>query len=184
MSSELDDVARSLFIGQIPNIWRKLAPDTLKSLGNWILYFLQRFSQYTSWVREQWPAHGAARGRLRPLPAFPTPAAPATCVSSWPGAPETVSASPSASVSLFLLLFWFEAVGVGPLQLSALLRESALETSIRVPPGPARSFWGSPLCRRPGPFALVDTEAATVGFSSSFSCQHQRQPGHAPWART
>lgn len=50
MSNELDDVARSLFLGQIPNIWRKLAPDTLKSLGNWMLYFLRRFSQYTSWV--------------------------------------------------------------------------------------------------------------------------------------
>ncbi|OWK14865.1 hypothetical protein Celaphus_00000391, partial [Cervus elaphus hippelaphus] len=48
MSSELDDVARSLFLGQIPNIWRKLAPDTLKSLGNWMLYFLRRFNQYTT----------------------------------------------------------------------------------------------------------------------------------------
>ena len=52
MSSELDDVARSLFLGQIPNIWRKLAPDTLKSLGNWMPYFLRRFSQYTTWVSE------------------------------------------------------------------------------------------------------------------------------------
>ncbi|KAM8812104.1 dynein axonemal heavy chain 10 [Rhynchonycteris naso] len=55
MSSELDDVARSLFIGQIPHIWRKLAPETLKSLGNWMLYFLQRFNQYTSWVNEGEP---------------------------------------------------------------------------------------------------------------------------------
>ncbi|XP_059533127.1 dynein axonemal heavy chain 10 [Myotis daubentonii] len=55
MSSELDDVARSLFIGNIPHIWRKLAPDTLKSLGNWMLYFLRRFSQYTSWVVESEP---------------------------------------------------------------------------------------------------------------------------------
>lgn len=51
MSNELDDVARSLFIGQIPNIWRRLAPDTLKSLGNWMVYFLRRFSQYMLWVR-------------------------------------------------------------------------------------------------------------------------------------
>lgn len=56
MSNELDDVARSLFLGQIPNIWRKLAPDTLKSLGNWMLYFLRRFSQYTSWVTESEPS--------------------------------------------------------------------------------------------------------------------------------
>lgn len=64
MSSELDDVAKSLFIGHIPHIWRKLAPDTLKSLGNWMLYFLRRFSQYTSWVR------GARAQR----PPRPTPA--------------------------------------------------------------------------------------------------------------
>ncbi|XP_049721902.1 dynein axonemal heavy chain 10 isoform X2 [Elephas maximus indicus] len=55
MSNELDDVAKSLFIGQIPSIWRKLAPDTLKTLGNWMVYFLRRFSQYTSWVTEGEP---------------------------------------------------------------------------------------------------------------------------------
>uniref|UniRef100_A0A452SER6 Dynein axonemal heavy chain 10 n=1 Tax=Ursus americanus TaxID=9643 RepID=A0A452SER6_URSAM len=56
MSNELDDVARSLFLGQIPSIWRKLAPDTLKSLGNWMLHFLRRFSQYTLWVTEGEPS--------------------------------------------------------------------------------------------------------------------------------
>lgn len=50
MSNELDDVARSLFLGHIPHIWRKLAPDTLKTLGNWMVYFLRRYSQYTLWV--------------------------------------------------------------------------------------------------------------------------------------
>ncbi|XP_026543782.1 dynein heavy chain 10, axonemal-like [Notechis scutatus] len=50
MSNELDEVARALFNGQIPNIWRKLAPDTLKTLGNWMIYFKNRFLQYTSWV--------------------------------------------------------------------------------------------------------------------------------------
>ncbi|XP_051831868.1 dynein axonemal heavy chain 10 [Antechinus flavipes] len=55
MSNELDDVARALFIGNIPNIWRKLAPDTLKSLGNWMEYFLRRFSQYTTWILESDP---------------------------------------------------------------------------------------------------------------------------------
>lgn len=72
MSNELDDVARSLFLGQIPHIWRKLAPDTLKSLGNWMLYFLRRFSQYTSWVSkrrqpERWfsPIHLQSLSGLR-----------------------------------------------------------------------------------------------------------------------
>ncbi|CAH2295752.1 dynein heavy chain 10, axonemal [Pelobates cultripes] len=55
MSNELDDVARSLFNGQIPNIWRRLAPATLKSLGNWMIHFRRRFNQYTSWVKDGEP---------------------------------------------------------------------------------------------------------------------------------
>ncbi len=50
MSSELDEVAKSLFNGQLPNIWRKLAPATLKSLGSWMEHFLQRHDQYNRWV--------------------------------------------------------------------------------------------------------------------------------------
>merc|ERR1719422_769190 len=50
MSNELDDVARSLFNGQIPSIWRKLAPDTLKNLSNWMAHFRQRHKQYSDWV--------------------------------------------------------------------------------------------------------------------------------------
>ncbi|XP_053136194.1 dynein axonemal heavy chain 10 [Hemicordylus capensis] len=56
MSNELDEVARALFNGQIPNIWRKLAPDTLKTLGNWMIYFRNRFLQYTSWIEEGEPS--------------------------------------------------------------------------------------------------------------------------------
>ncbi|KAM5191717.1 dynein axonemal heavy chain 10 [Mantella aurantiaca] len=55
MSNELDEVARALFNGQIPNIWRRLAPDTLKSLGNWMIHFRRRYNQYTSWVTEGEP---------------------------------------------------------------------------------------------------------------------------------
>jgi len=50
MSSELDDVARALFNGLIPSIWRRLAPDTLKSLGNWMSHFERRYKQYYGWV--------------------------------------------------------------------------------------------------------------------------------------
>ncbi|XP_029909103.1 dynein heavy chain 10, axonemal [Myripristis murdjan] len=50
MSNELDEVARALFNGHIPAIWRKLAPDTLKSLGNWMIHFKMRHEQYSSWV--------------------------------------------------------------------------------------------------------------------------------------
>lgn len=50
MDNELDEVARSLFNGQLPPSWRKLAPATLKSLGSWMEYFLNRNDQYTKWV--------------------------------------------------------------------------------------------------------------------------------------
>ncbi|OAF67720.1 1-alpha DHC [Intoshia linei] len=56
MSAELDDVANSLFNGQIPTIWKKLAPATLKNLGSWITHFLKRFDQYNYWVTENEPA--------------------------------------------------------------------------------------------------------------------------------
>ncbi|XP_038008579.1 dynein heavy chain 10, axonemal [Motacilla alba alba] len=55
MSSELDDVAQALFNGQIPGIWRRLAPDTLKTLGNWIIFFRARYDQYSSWISEGEP---------------------------------------------------------------------------------------------------------------------------------
>uniref|UniRef100_A0A3P8UAE7 Dynein axonemal heavy chain 10 n=1 Tax=Amphiprion percula TaxID=161767 RepID=A0A3P8UAE7_AMPPE len=55
MSSELDEVARALFNGHIPAIWKKLAPDTLKSLGNWMTHFKKRYEQYIYWVDEGEP---------------------------------------------------------------------------------------------------------------------------------
>lgn len=53
MSSELDEFARALFNGQIPAIWKNLAPDTLKSLGNWMSHFKRRYDQYSHWVRQK-----------------------------------------------------------------------------------------------------------------------------------
>lgn len=52
MSNELDEVARAVFNGQIPAIWKMLAPDTLQSLGNWMCHYQRRFEQYSQWVRE------------------------------------------------------------------------------------------------------------------------------------
>ena len=51
MSTELDDIARALLNGQIASLWRRLAPDTLKSLGGWMVHFQRRLNQYTAWVR-------------------------------------------------------------------------------------------------------------------------------------
>ena len=50
MSAELDELAKSLYNGQIPSIWRVLAPATLKTLGNWMIHFLKRNQQYLKWV--------------------------------------------------------------------------------------------------------------------------------------
>ncbi len=50
MSNELDDLARSLFNGQLPSMWRKLAPATKKTLGNWMEHFFKRNTQYMNWV--------------------------------------------------------------------------------------------------------------------------------------
>lgn len=50
MSAELDEVAKSLYNGQLPSIWRALAPATLKGLGNWIIHFHKRNQQYIKWV--------------------------------------------------------------------------------------------------------------------------------------
>jgi dynein heavy chain len=50
MSSQLDELASALFNGQLPSMWRRLAPDTLKTLNNWMLHFEQRYQQYKAWV--------------------------------------------------------------------------------------------------------------------------------------
>ena len=57
MSVELDDLAKSLYNGQLPSMWRSLAPATLKSLGNWMIHFMQRHAQYSSWVSPHTHTH-------------------------------------------------------------------------------------------------------------------------------
>lgn len=55
MSNELEELSRSIYNGTIPNIWRRLSPATLKTLGNWIIFFMQRHQQYILWVNEHEP---------------------------------------------------------------------------------------------------------------------------------
>lgn len=50
MDTVLDNVAYSLFNGQLPASWRKLCPATCKNLGGWIAHFHRRKSQYNEWV--------------------------------------------------------------------------------------------------------------------------------------
>ncbi|CAH8518373.1 unnamed protein product [Schistosoma turkestanicum] len=56
MSAELDNVSRSLFNGQLPTIWQRLAPSTKKSLGNWMVHFHDRHKQYTTWIEKGDPS--------------------------------------------------------------------------------------------------------------------------------
>ncbi|XP_056647538.1 dynein axonemal heavy chain 10 [Diorhabda sublineata] len=49
MDSVLDNVAYSLFNGQLPTSWRKLAPATCKNLSGWLEHFEHRQSQYFNW---------------------------------------------------------------------------------------------------------------------------------------
>ncbi|KAA3670430.1 uncharacterized protein DEA37_0010850, partial [Paragonimus westermani] len=50
MSEELDDVARCLANGLLPATWRRLVPQTEKSLPDWIHHLLRRADQYKKWA--------------------------------------------------------------------------------------------------------------------------------------
>jgi len=55
MSAELDGLGTAFFNGQLPDIWRKLSPQTEKNLVNWINHYERRFKQYRGWVDEEEP---------------------------------------------------------------------------------------------------------------------------------
>jgi len=42
MNAELDDLSYSLLNGFLPASWRKLAPQTQKKLGSWMIHFQRR----------------------------------------------------------------------------------------------------------------------------------------------
>jgi dynein heavy chain len=50
MSNELDDLSRALYNGQLPPMWRRLAPATKKNLATWMDHFLRRNQLYSGWV--------------------------------------------------------------------------------------------------------------------------------------
>ena len=56
MSDELDSLGDSLFNGFLPQMWRRLAPDTQKPLGAWMSHYTRRHQQYQSWIDEGEPA--------------------------------------------------------------------------------------------------------------------------------
>ncbi len=55
MSSELDELANSLFNGFLPPMWARLAPQTLKNLVNWMDHFQRRYEQYKNWIEIEEP---------------------------------------------------------------------------------------------------------------------------------
>ena len=50
MSQELDALANALYNGNLPPMWRSLAPATLKNLGSWMQHFQRRHAQFASWI--------------------------------------------------------------------------------------------------------------------------------------
>ncbi|KAJ3665402.1 hypothetical protein Zmor_000898 [Zophobas morio] len=56
MDAVLDNVAYSLYNGQLPSAWRKQSPATCKSLGGWIEHFEKRQQQFFSWSNTGEPA--------------------------------------------------------------------------------------------------------------------------------
>eukprot|EP01028_Stygiella_incarcerata_P003072 TRINITY_DN1583_c0_g3_i1.p1 TRINITY_DN1583_c0_g3~~TRINITY_DN1583_c0_g3_i1.p1 ORF type:complete len:4602 (-),score=1271.77 TRINITY_DN1583_c0_g3_i1:125-13930(-) len=56
MSAELDELAFALFNGQLPPMWRRLAPATEKNLASWLVHFQLRHEQYKDWVDNGDPA--------------------------------------------------------------------------------------------------------------------------------
>ncbi|CAF1153283.1 unnamed protein product [Adineta ricciae] len=55
MSNELDDLSRALYNGQLPPMWRRLAPATKKNLANWMDHFLRRNQLYSGWINDGEP---------------------------------------------------------------------------------------------------------------------------------
>lgn len=49
MDSILDNIANSLFNGQLPADWKRLAPDTCMQLASWMKHLNRRASQYRNW---------------------------------------------------------------------------------------------------------------------------------------
>eukprot|EP00702_Spironucleus_salmonicida_P008256 EST49547.1 Dynein heavy chain [Spironucleus salmonicida] len=56
MSSDLDGMANMLFVGQMPQKWRKFAPATLKNLSGWMQHLINRADQYKKWLALGEPA--------------------------------------------------------------------------------------------------------------------------------
>ena len=50
MSQQLEELGNCIFNGFVPPMWLKRAPQSLKSLVNWIEHFERRHNQYREWI--------------------------------------------------------------------------------------------------------------------------------------
>jgi dynein heavy chain len=50
MNAEIESIMLSIYNGLLPDQWRKLAPETQKSLLNWIEHYRHRYEQYQDWL--------------------------------------------------------------------------------------------------------------------------------------
>ena len=50
MSQQLEELGNCIFNGFVPPMWLKIAPQSLKSLVNWIEHFERRHNQYREWI--------------------------------------------------------------------------------------------------------------------------------------
>jgi dynein heavy chain len=55
MNAEIEEIMNSIYNGLLPNQWRDLAPETQKSLLNWLEHFRRRYNQYLDWFENGEP---------------------------------------------------------------------------------------------------------------------------------
>ena len=55
MNAEIEDIMNSIYNGLLPKQWRMLAPETQKSLLNWLEHFRKRYNQYLDWFEHGEP---------------------------------------------------------------------------------------------------------------------------------
>ena len=56
MSTDLEELANSMFDGRVPESWSNAAYPSLKNLGNWVNDLLARLRFFTKWVANGLPA--------------------------------------------------------------------------------------------------------------------------------
>ena len=50
MNAEIEEIMNSIYNGLLPRQWRMLAPETQKSLLNWLEHYRKRYNQYLDWL--------------------------------------------------------------------------------------------------------------------------------------